>query len=378
MHNANFHGYRPTICLLLIASTLLSSGCTAISTAPMATAPMELVTHPALAPQGEPILDANGQVVGQAELGPESPPTELSKVSLPAYRLAPPDVLMIQGVRTVPKSPYIIQSGDFLTVIVSNSLPEAPIQAVFQVNASGYLSLGGPYESVRVEGLTEEEATNAVAKSLSKILGQAQVALTVREPSGMQQIFGEHMLGLDGTINLGIYGTVYVAGMTVNEARAAVENHLSEFLNDPKVSLDVVVFNSKFYYVVAEGAGLGEQVIKVPVTGNETVLDAIAQIGGLQQFSSKKIWISRPAPKDMACDQILPVDWDAITKGASTATNYQVLPGDRVFVSEDRLVATSSFVSKVINPVERMFGFSLLGAQAFQFMQRFPRGSLFQ
>jgi hypothetical protein len=46
-----------------------------------------------------------------------------------------------------------------------------------------------------------------------------------------------------------------------------------------------------------------------------------------------------------------------------------------VFIAEDRLLAINSFVTKVINPVERMFGFSLLSAQTVQFMQRFPRGS---
>jgi hypothetical protein len=139
----------------------------------------------------------------------------------------------------------------------------------------------------------------------------------------------------------------------------------------------VLIYNSKFYYIVTEGAGFGDQMVRIPVTGNETVLDAMAQIGGLQQVSSKRIWIARPAPKDSACDQILPVDWQAITRGASTATNYQLMPGDRIFVAEDRVLAINNMVSKVINPVERMFGFTLLGSQTIQFLQRFPRGLTF-
>ena len=94
-------------------------------------------------------------------------------------------------------------------------------------------------------------------------------------------------------------------------------------------------------------------------------------------MSSKRIWISRPAPKDTACDQILPVDWQAITRGASTATNYQLLPGDRIFIAEDRLLALNALITKVINPVERVFGFTLLSSQTIQFLQRFPRGLTF-
>jgi hypothetical protein len=77
----------------------------------------------------------------------------------------------------------------------------------------------------------------------------------------------------------------------------------------------------------------------------------------------------------MGCDQVLPVDWDSITRGANTCTNYQLLPGDRIFVAADRLAALDSIVSRVLNPIERMLGFSLLGGQTIQVLQRFPGGS---
>jgi hypothetical protein len=68
------------------------------------------------------------------------------------------------------------------------------------------------------------------------------------------------------------------------------------------------------------------------------------------------------------------VSWDGITKGAATASNWQILPGDRVFIAEDRMVAFDTFLSKMIAPFERALGFSLLGAQAVQVMNRFPEG----
>jgi hypothetical protein len=76
----------------------------------------------------------------------------------------------------------------------------------------------------------------------------------------------------------------------------------------------------------------------------------------------------------VGCDQILPVDIDAILKGGSTATNYQVLPGDRVFIAQDQWVAFDSIVGKVTAPFERMFGFALLGSSAVQQINRFPFG----
>ena len=78
----------------------------------------------------------------------------------------------------------------------------------------------------------------------------------------------------------------------------------------------------------------------------------------------------------MNCDQVLPVNWYEITKGAATATNYQVLPGDRIFIAEDKLIALDDFLDKVIGPIERVMGFNLLTFQAIQTANRFPLGLL--
>jgi polysaccharide export outer membrane protein len=314
---------------------------------------------------------------GAVVMPPERPPAELAKVSLPDYRIEPPDVLLIQAVRMAPKTPYEIQALDILQIVAAGTLPDQPIAGAYQVEANGIVNLGPGYGAVKIEGLTLDEASDAITRKLRQSVAAPQVSVTLLQMSAQQPIAGEHLVGPDGTINLGIYGRVRVTGLTVDEAREAVEEHLSEFIEDPRVSLDVLVYNSKVFYIITEGAGFGDQVVRIPVTGNETVLDAIAQIGGLTRVSSTKIWISRPAPHGTGCDQVLPVDWDAITRGAVTSTNYQLLPGDRIFVAEDRLIAMDALVSKLLNPFERMFGFSLLGAQTIQTLQRFPEGRFF-
>jgi len=54
------------------------------------------------------------------------------------------------------------------------------------------------------------------------------------------------------------------------------------------------------------------------------------------------------------------VDWNAITQGGSTATNYQVLPGDRIYVKADPWICFDNNLAKVLQPFERMLGFTLL------------------
>lgn len=301
-------------------------------------------------------------------------PSELNKTTLPPYVIEPPDILLIDAVKVVPRAPYRIESLDVLQVLVEGAFEEQPIFGLYRVEAGGTVNLGPVYGAVNVLGQTLEEATQTIAQHLRTVLREPQVSLSLAEAAGRQQIAGEHLVTPDGMVNLGTYGGVYVAGMTLVQARAAIEEHLSEFLEQPEVSLDVFAYNSKVYYIVTEGAGLGEQVVRLPVTGNETVLDAISQIQGLSRVSSKTIWIARPAPDGVGCDQILPVNYKDITRGGSTATNYQLLPGDRVFIAEDKMIAFESFVNKMVAPFERAFGFTLLGTQTIQTINRSPDG----
>jgi protein involved in polysaccharide export with SLBB domain len=242
------------------------------------------------------------------------------------------------------------------------------------VDPAGRVDLGLQYGKVKVGGLTEDQAIEAIHEALLASDLDTKVSVQLVQSSGLQPIQGEHLVSPDGNVNLGTYGAVYVAGLTLAEARTAIEAQLANFLDQPQISVSVFAYNSKVYYVITEGAGAGDLVARLPITGNETVLDAIAQINGLSRISSKNIWISRPSSTGAGCDTILPVDWREITKGAATNTNYQVLPGDRIFIAENKLIALDAVLNQVIAPFERVFGFTLLGTQTIQTINRFPLG----
>jgi len=364
--------------LLAIGLLVVLTGCQGIMSTQMNLDGEELVA-PALqtGASGEVIELADGHPVPNHS--PIQPGKEGAMVSLPEYRVEPPDILLINAIRMAPKSPYFIQTMDVLQIWVFGTPEDRPqIAGQYQVDPAGMVNLGPSYGMVQVEGKTLTEITDHVNRRLQQVLPPGvlpEVSVTLIQSAGQQQIAGEHLVGPDGTINLGMYGTVYVAGLTVNEVRDAVERHLSQYLDEPSVSVDVFAYNSKTYYIITEGAGLGDNVVELPVTGNDTVLRAISRIGGLTRLSSKSnIYIARPAPPGVGCDQILPVDWVAITKGGNAATNYQLLPGDRVFVGEDRMIAFDGTVSKLTQPFERLLGFTLLGSQTIQNINRFPKG----
>jgi polysaccharide export outer membrane protein len=184
-----------------------------------------------------------------------------------------------------------------------------------------------------------------------------------------QIVAGPHLVRPDGSISLGIYGSVYVAGMTLEGAREAIRAQLAlrarAFdlkMDKINLSVDVAAYNSKYYYVITDGGGLGQQVSRHPITGSETVLDAITFVGGLSPVSSKhKIWLARPCGQD-GHPHLYPVDWKAVAMCAGPNTNYQLMPGDRVYIDSQGLVKTDTALARFFSPIERTLGIVLLGS----------------
>lgn len=304
-----------------------------------------------------------------ARVVPADVPRELDKVTLPDYRVESPDILLIEAVRAVPKPPYLIQPLDVLNVQVGAPNKET-LGGTLGVDTDGTINLGPDYGgAVRVVGLTAPEAQQAVKEHLEKValLLNPTVAVSLAQSQASQRIGGPHLVRPDGTIFLGTYGSVRVAGLTLNEVKKAVEAQLSGALLDPVVSVDVQNFNSKVVYVILAGAGPGGQAVyRLPVTGNDTVLDAVAQINGLSVVSDvDRIWVSRPAPAGQG-HQILPVDWREITECGGTATNYQLMPGDRLFVGANPMAAVDARLAILLAPLERIFGVTLLGTSVYR------------
>ncbi len=303
---------------------------------------------------------------------PAALPKELNKVSLPPYRIEPPDILIINAQRLIPKPPYRIQPLDTLYIVAPGTsavgTPEAEvINGLYPVGPEGTIDLGLTYGgTISVQDKTAPEAELAISEQLKRLfLKDPAVKVTLAQARGVVPIRGEHLVLSDGTVLLGTYGSVSVAGLTLAEARSAIESHLSETLVRPEVSVDVAAFNSKWVYVVTDFAGSGEQIARFSHVGGETVLDALAQIGGLSAVSSQRMWVARPAP-DGCGDQILPVDYRAITRQGRVSTNYQLMPGDRLFIMSQPATKFDSYLGRVIAPFERVFGILLLGDSTIQ------------
>jgi polysaccharide export outer membrane protein len=138
---------------------------------------------------------------------------------------------------------------------------------------------------------------------------------------------GDQPVMPDGTIQLGKYGRLQVAGKTVDDIEAAVKAQVDA--KDAEVfTVRVVTRQSKVYYVIGEVNAPGAY----QLSGRETVLDAILAAGGLTERASRdNIILDRPSAPD-SCRTVLPVCWSEIVQLGDTSTNYQMATGDRIYV----------------------------------------------
>jgi polysaccharide biosynthesis/export protein len=211
------------------------------------------------------------------------------------------------------------------------------------------------------------------------------VLVEVLEALPGRPISGERLVRPDGKISLGFYGDVYVAGLTMAEVKEKIILHLRKFLTDEALGLietddttgepkidektnkpkliepkdsatvfcDVTAYNSKNYYVLGDVLITG----KLPITGNETVLDAINFAGGLMPTAAPaNIRLVRPAPPGACCEQVLPINIAAITSGGDPTTNYQIMPNDRLIVYRDPIVRLTVFIDRLAAPFQTVLG----------------------
>lgn len=143
------------------------------------------------------------------------------------------------------------------------------------------------------------------------------------------RLSGDQTVQPDGAIELGHFGRLMVAGQTTEEVRINVESLIREKTKS-KVAVNVrlVEMSGKVVYVLGEVNSPGAY----PLKGNETVLDAIIAAGGVNsQADQTRVILNKPTvPFDRRV--VLPVCYKHIVQLGDTTTNYQLEPGDRIYV----------------------------------------------
>ena len=210
----------------------------------------------------------------QQPVPPEmEPPRELSMVSLPAYQVEPPDILMIEMLRHGPVAAvphrHLRRAANPRRRRAAADQPTSTDSSSSKAKASS--RLGRPTGGCDVAGMTVEQANEVITAKLKETFVKPEVSVQLAKTAGTAPVTGEYLVGPDGTVNLRQYGTLHVAGKSITEIRMELNKHLSQYFDSPDASVEVRQFNSKVFYVITEGGGMGDNIRRVPITGNDTV-----------------------------------------------------------------------------------------------------------
>jgi beta-lactamase regulating signal transducer with metallopeptidase domain/protein involved in polysaccharide export with SLBB domain len=167
------------------------------------------------------------------------------------YRVEPPDVLSIEVVNSVrrdelrPGAEVVIRASGTLAVDPNEDPVEKQnkqIKGTHVVQPDGTVDLGPEYGSVKVEGLTLLRARVTIIEHLRAEAGLSNPKVAVSFPDGTPRppVSGDHLVRRDGTVSLGTFGSVHVAGMTLEEVKTAIEEHLAKSLPQPEVKVGVL------------------------------------------------------------------------------------------------------------------------------------------
>ena len=117
-----------------------------------------------------------------------------------------------------------------------------------------------------------------------------------------------------------------VLGLTPTELEKLLVAKLSNKIVQPDVTVVVREIRSKRVYLV----GAVNKVGPVPLLSDLTVLQVLAEAGGLTEYAKKKkIYLMRT---ENGKQVKLPFNYDAVVKGEHMEQNIQVLPDDTIVV----------------------------------------------
>lgn len=172
---------------------------------------------------------------------------------------------------------------------------------------------------------SSSETTGKAAPEIDYQIGENDVLeITVwNEPDLKQSL----PVRPDGKITFPLIGEIQAANETPSELQGQIASKLKAFITHPDVTVMVLQMNSRKFNILGRVAKPGSY----PLTATTTVLDAIAEAGGFQDFAKEKdIYILRRNPEGQ--ETRIPFNYKAVIKGKHSETNIVLEPHDTVIV----------------------------------------------
>ena len=142
----------------------------------------------------------------------------------------------------------------------------------------------------------------------------------------------------NGIVAYPLVGNVKVAGMNLTDFQQLITKHLSEYIVNPQVTVQVRLPKSQKVFVLGEVRRPGVYLLDNPMTA----LEAITQAGGFTLDAKKrKIFLVRQ--KQGGTSEPVFLDIDSTLKGKDMEQNVTLQKGDILYIPPSNLAQTDRF-----------------------------------
>ena len=154
---------------------------------------------------------------------------------------------------------------------------------------------------------------------------------------------GKYAVELDGSFTFPLIGRVKAGGMTIRNFEAELKKGLADgFFKNPQVTVAIEQYRSQRVFVTGEVRSPGAY----PLTGDMTLIEALAKAGSTTPSASEEVVVVRgakgadgPAALDMPGDkEILRFNLKDLQSGSAAVRNIDLRDGDTIYIARAELV----------------------------------------
>ncbi|MEX1024326.1 MAG: polysaccharide biosynthesis/export family protein [Planctomycetota bacterium] len=154
---------------------------------------------------------------------------------------------------------------------------------------------------------------------------------------------------IDGTIQIDLLGSLWVAGYTRGELEAYLNEKLAPYYTEVDVKVTIASKASKIYYVLGEVVMPGPR----PFLGNTTLFDAVVTAAPTPYKSNVgRVRLIRADPRDPL---VITADISKMWESGDSTYNPLIQENDIIFVPPTLLQEGADFLSGIIVPFTSVF-----------------------
>ncbi len=142
-----------------------------------------------------------------------------------------------------------------------------------------------------------------------------------------------------GKVSLPLMGSVRIGGLTIPEAKKVLQKAFEKYVTNPQVNIEIAEYNGFRVSVLGEV----EKPDVYSLKGTRTVLDVLAQAGGLKDDASRTIILTHLGPENHSA---LYINLEKLVDNWKFSKDLMLQPGDILYVPKADNIFVDGFVRK--------------------------------